>query len=502
MNELLQGIRQIKLFAWESNWTKRIIKSREIELSYLGKTCIADIIFLCIWHGTPLLIISIAFFSFTKLQEQELTAPIAFAAIEVYHELESALTIIPGTIIDVLEMYVSLDRVQKYLAKAEVNNMDSSFVHALDTIKMEDATTTWPIDSQDQVFQLKDLNIVFPKNQISLICGATGEAKITHDYVYSASSNPFYSTLDQSIDIASIQASQDTTISASWILPEAVAYVPQTAWLQNDTIKNNILFGLPFVSSRYQATIYACALDKNFSYLNDDDETEIGEKGITFSGGQKARVTLARAVYSRAQNIFLDDVLSAVDAYTARQLYHKCLLGPLVKSRTIILITHHVSLCIQNCTYVVLVKNGRTQITGSPLEIKKKSKKSIDKVSLTSNTESNPSIVDIHSSTKKSPKVLVEEEKRFDGTAKLKFYKKYLGLYGHWFFWTAFLSVIIGYRIFDITFTWWIKQWAQSYESDKAQKAYSLYAYLCIFAMINMINIFLVGFKYTLTFWK
>lgn len=85
------------------------------------------------------------------------------------------------------------------------------------------------------------------------------------------------------------------------------------AWLQNASIRDNILFGLPYVEKRYQATLTACALDKDLSIFEDGDMTEIGEKGITLSGGQKARVALARAVYSRAKIILMDDILSAVD---------------------------------------------------------------------------------------------------------------------------------------------------------------------------------------------
>lgn len=89
--------------------------------------------------------------------------------------------------------------------------------------------------------------------------------------------------------------------------------VVSSAWLQNATIRDNIIFGLPFNRKRYFAVLKACALERDLSILEDGDQTEIGEKGITLSGGQKARVSLARAVYSRAKNVFMDDVLSAVD---------------------------------------------------------------------------------------------------------------------------------------------------------------------------------------------
>jgi ABC-type transport system involved in cytochrome bd biosynthesis fused ATPase/permease subunit len=90
-------------------------------------------------------------------------------------------------------------------------------------------------------------------------------------------------------------------------LYEGVAYASQLPWLQHDTIKGNILFGAPFEQDRYDAVVEACALRADFKQFEAGDQTEIGEKGISLSGGQKARVALARAVYSRAKTVLLDD---------------------------------------------------------------------------------------------------------------------------------------------------------------------------------------------------
>jgi ABC-type multidrug transport system fused ATPase/permease subunit len=100
-----------------------------------------------------------------------------------------------------------------------------------------------------------------------------------------------------------------------WIRRQC-AYVPQQSWLQNSTIKDNILFGLPFVEKRYKEVLEACSLVGDLKILEDGDETEIGERGLNLSGGQKARVSLARAVYSRASTLLLDDILSALDSGT------------------------------------------------------------------------------------------------------------------------------------------------------------------------------------------
>lgn len=123
-----------------------------------------------------------------------------------------------------------------------------------------------------------------------------------------------------------------------------VAYVPQQAWIQNATLKNNILFGKPLDEKRYDRVIQACALKPDFAMLPAGDSTEIGEKGINLSGGQKQRVSLARAVYQDADVYFLDDPLSAVDAHVGKHIFEQ-VIGPggLLSNRTRILVTHGIT---------------------------------------------------------------------------------------------------------------------------------------------------------------
>lgn len=97
------------------------------------------------------------------------------------------------------------------------------------------------------------------------------------------------------------------------ILTDSVAFCAQTPWLLNDTIRNNILFGLTYNERRYRQVLYACALLPDLAVLELGDKTQVGEKGTALSGGQKARISLARAVYSSAKVLLLDDVLSAVE---------------------------------------------------------------------------------------------------------------------------------------------------------------------------------------------
>ena len=101
----------------------------------------------------------------------------------------------------------------------------------------------------------------------------------------------------------------------------SVAYVAQTSWIQNGTIEENILFGLPMDIQRYDEVIRVCCLEKDLEMMDYGDQTEIGERGINLSGGQKQRIQLARAVYQDCDVYLLDDVFSAVDAHTGSEIF-------------------------------------------------------------------------------------------------------------------------------------------------------------------------------------
>lgn len=132
-----------------------------------------------------------------------------------------------------------------------------------------------------------------------------------------------------------------------------VAYAAQKPWIQNATVRDNILFGSPVMDQdRYQAVLDACALGPDLDILDDGDLTEIGEKGVNISGGQAQRISLARCVYSDADILLLDDVLSAVDSHVGEHIFKKCIMGPLLKHTTRVLVTHQVSY-LNRCLWIL-----------------------------------------------------------------------------------------------------------------------------------------------------
>lgn len=151
--------------------------------------------------------------------------------------------------------------------------------------------------------------------------------------------------------------------------PGFVSYCAQTPWILNSTLKENILFGRPFDEERYNEVVHACALSSDLEILPAGDMTEIGERGINLSGGQKARVALARAMYSsNTKVLLLDDPLSAVDAHVGEHIFSKAIASDLIENSTRILVTHHVHF-LPRCDYVLVLKEGEVHHMGKYEEL-------------------------------------------------------------------------------------------------------------------------------------
>lgn len=251
-------------------------------------------------------------------------------------------------------------------------------------ITMTNVTFTWPRDDSStpvvdgvpvrsaaatpkNAFTLADLTLRFPAGKLSLICGRLGSGKslLLNGLLGEADTLTGQVDTPRSAPDAMALFADSTVKDEDWIVNDMVAYVPQQAWLQNASIKDNIIFSSPWNEKRYQEVLEACSLTTDLEILEDGDQTEIGEKGLNLSGGQKARVSLARAVYSRAGTLLLDDVLSAVDAHTAHAIVEDCLNGPILAGRTILLVSHHTALVSPVASYIVALENGDVKFSGT-----------------------------------------------------------------------------------------------------------------------------------------
>ncbi|EJC97742.1 multidrug resistance-associated ABC transporter [Fomitiporia mediterranea MF3/22] len=532
MNEALGAIRMLKFMAWERSFEARILKIRERELKYQQLNYILQMIFVSIWNLSPLLVTLVSFWHFAVVRQQPLTPSVAFTSIAIFSKLKFALNAIPGTMVKTLQSFVSIRRIEEYLSSSEVGHVDP--LDGLQCpIAFRSAIVTWPQERVDQssaalsafstprrIFTLIDITLDFPVGEMSLICGKLGSGK-------TLLLQALLGEADVLVGRVSCPRSPPNTIGSfsgiipppeNWIVNGTCAYVSQTTWLQNATIRENILFNLPFVEERYRKAVEACALIEDFAILEDGDESEIGERGITLSGGQKARVSLARAIYSRASVLVLDDVLSAVDSHTALHLYYKCLKGELAHGRTIILASHHIQLCAPGAKYVVALDNGRISFAGTPEEFQQsgvaagllQSEQSENKegnrkrserrtssvgpstpmadgkdlaVGATAHTKVSASEdVDTGSAEKKGPRKLVEDEKRAVGHIGKEVWKAYFCSIGNWSYWIIFILSFLLAAASPIAENGWLSHWSGLVE--KHQDFKDPMHYISIYALL------------------
>ncbi|KAJ3095768.1 hypothetical protein HDU97_006554 [Phlyctochytrium planicorne] len=212
---------------------------------------------------------------------------------------------------------------------------------------IDDVKETAPDASPAPRLAIKNINLTIPTGSLVAVVGAVGSGKTS-----------FISAL-----IGALKAHGDARV----VFNGSVGYVPQQAWIMNATLRDNILFGLPFDQERYDRAIDVCALRKDLDVLAGGDMAEIGERGINLSGGQKQRVSLARLVYFNSSIVLLDDPLSAVDAHVGRHIFENCIQKELGK-KTRILVTHQLHF-VPQCDLVVTLKDGAIAECGTYNEL-------------------------------------------------------------------------------------------------------------------------------------
>ena len=200
----------------------------------------------------------------------------------------------------------------------------------------------------DEVY-LNNINLTVKKGEFICIIGEVGSGK---------------SSLIQAIlNNMMIEKNNDTKI----IVNGTISYVGQEAWIQNNTVQNNILFYQPYNAEKYQKILDLCELKQDLNSLTGGDLTEIGEKGVNLSGGQKARISLARAMYCDNDIYILDDPISALDAHVGKNIMHNCIINYL-KDKTRILATH----ALQYTSFadrIYYMKNGEINWEGTYEEL-------------------------------------------------------------------------------------------------------------------------------------
>ncbi|XP_028840817.1 multidrug resistance-associated protein 1 isoform X2 [Denticeps clupeoides] len=349
MNEVLNGIKVLKLYAWELAFRDKVSKIRESELRVLKKTAYLGAVSTFTWVCAPFLVALSTFAVYVMVDEKNvLDAQKAFVSLALFNILRFPLNMLPMVISSMVQASVSMKRLRVFLSHEELDEDNvnrKAIAGSSDSISIVDGSFSW---SKTDNPTLKRINVLIPEGSLVAVVGHVGSGKSS---LLSALLGEMHK--------------QDGAVS----IKGSVAYVPQQAWIQNATLRENIVFGRERKESWYQSVVEACALLPDLEILPAADATEIGEKGVNLSGGQKQRVSLARAVYCDTAVYLLDDPLSAVDAHVGKHIFDK-VIGPqgLLQGRTRVLVTHGLSFLPQADLILVMV-DGEITETGSYLEL-------------------------------------------------------------------------------------------------------------------------------------
>uniref|UniRef100_A0ABI8ALD9 ATP binding cassette subfamily C member 10 n=1 Tax=Felis catus TaxID=9685 RepID=A0ABI8ALD9_FELCA len=456
MTELLSGIRVIKFFRWEQALGARVEACRARELGRLRVIKYLDAACVYLWAALPV-VISIVIFITYVLMGHQLTATKVFTALALVRMLILPLNSFPWVINGLLEAKVSLDRIQRFL---DLPNQNPQAYYSSDpptapstVLELHEALFSWdPVGTSQETFishlEVKKGALVGIVGKVgcgksSLLAAIAGELHRLHGRV------------------------------AVWGLSKGFGLATQEPWIQFATIRDNILFGKTFDAQLYQKVLEACALSDDLSILPAGDQTEVGEKGVTLSGGQRARIALARAVYQEKDLYLLDDPLAAVDTDVANHLLHRCILGVLSHT-TRLLCTHRIEY-LERADVVLLMEAGHLVQAGPPSEILPLVQ-AVPKAWVEDGQESDSATAQSGQNLEKTKAGLevernicgrlLQEESKKEGAVAFHVYQAYWRAVGQGLALAILLSLLLMQATRNAA-DWWLSHWISQLKADK-----------------------------------
>ncbi|KAK3603062.1 hypothetical protein CHS0354_015755 [Potamilus streckersoni] len=469
MNEVLFGMRVVKFYSWESHFKSKVSQLRDAELKSLKGRKYLDAMCVYFWATTPVLI-SILTFTTYSLMGNQLTAAKIFTSLSLFLMLISPLNAFPWVLNGLMEAWISLKRVQAFIAVLDMD-INKYYVTNLgrltdDVVLISNGEFSWqerlcdsrpdrnksieigPKTTEETTTQrLMDVNINISVGQFVGVIGKVGSGK---------------SSLLNAILAEMCRVKGHVYLAG---VMEGFAYASQEPWIQHATVRDNILFGKEFNAKKYEQILEACALKEDLQVFPAGDKTEIGENGVTLSGGQKVRISLARAIYQDKSFYLLDDPLAAVDAHVAQHIYQKCIMG-LLRTKTRVLCTHHTKF-LTNADIVIVMEDGKVIKIGPPHEV-------LDHIELefaieTGSIRSDSGVIkEISCHPDDQAGRLVEEEEKETGTVKMTVYSAYWKAVGTCLASMVLLALFLMQASRNVN-DWWLSYWVAHSSSPEPQ---------------------------------
>ena len=549
MNEILAGIRIIKFYAWEKPFKKEVGELRDKELRALTNLAYVSAVgFSLILLSAPIIQPILVFLTYINVQDEPLSASTAFTTVALFNIMRFPFAFLPMGLLQFIQSRISLRRLGNYLQLPELEKYVMSDDHEDNSagpgsVTMKNCSFSWtnrkkdltPIDGNakkkkkgrrgsnasqgsgvsdnrrssigssisgadeeplEDVKTLRNVSVTINAGELVAVVGSVGSGKSSFLCSILGEMEPLGAS------VVHVPRTTEQVEETNFI-----SYCSQSPWVVNDTLKGNVLFGRDFDQKRYDEVIDACALLDDLAVLPAGDATEIGERGINLSGGQKARVSLARALYAKKTKIILlDDPLSAVDAHVGEHLFKHAITGKVCKGTTRILVTHHVHF-LPRCDKVLVLDGGRVQHCGTYADLvasgvdfagavdfdEKAQEADGEAAEAEEEVESAPVVEKTTAAMKKTGENLTTKEEREEGSVDSKAYIHYAKSGGYFMFFSLFFVQGLG-RASEIGSAFWLAFWAKnaieaSIDSVEGLSDKSTTYYLNIYAAFGMIGV-------------
>ncbi|POM80161.1 Multidrug resistance protein ABC Superfamily, partial [Phytophthora palmivora] len=465
-NEVLLGIRVIKFYAWEDSINETIRQIRDEEVALMRRYNYLRLTNAVLMFLAPTILNMVCFLVYILL-DNTLDVATAFVILALTNACKMAFSIFANASVAVSEAITSTGRLSDFLVSGEVEEspQELNVEHSKAIISFQNADFQWVEDTPAPT--LSNISFTLQPGTLTVVVGPVGSGK-------SSLVNAILGEMHQ--------------LRGTRVVRGDAAYASQQAWIQNQTVRDNILFGEPYEAEHYRRIVTACQLLPDFEMLEQGDQTEIGERGINLSGGQKARVGVARAMYRARKFDFmiLDDPLSALDVHVANAVFLDGLMGIAQGSTRLLVLNSHYHL-LHYADRVLVMSDG--QIVGdaqrhsflatsprttkpdgidetekSVVKLQGKQRQRSIEANVTANEGEEPK-------EKKAPKKLIVEEDRRVGSVRWTTYVNYLAA-SEWNGYVLSTTILILFTIAQVSLffcDWFLSQWSKG-AVDLSQK--------------------------------